>query len=283
MTAKLSWRTNSLRLLNVLVKLMKQFSLCFYIFFLIYLLFWMEDEVLRERVEGINWFHTIDLGDGVITPGQDNSFEKLETLQMPGDLTGKSVLDIGSWDGFFSFEAEKRGAEKILATDSYVWDGRSWGSKEGFLLAREVLGSSVEDKNMDVMDMSPDTLGVFDLVLFLGVLYHLKYPLKALENVASVTGDQLILETFVDLIHIKNPAAAFYQQAELEGDSSSWWAPNPPAVESMLKTAGFKQVKKIYSHPLWFRVGRAMKLRLSNSDSFFNALNQSRVVYHAWK
>ena len=74
----------------------------------------------RPDISCINWFHTIDLGNGVVTPGDDNSPVKLKRLAFPPDLSGKTFLDIGAWDGFFSFEAERRGAARVLATDSYV-------------------------------------------------------------------------------------------------------------------------------------------------------------------
>ena len=82
---------------------------------------------------------------------------------MPASLAGKSVLDVGAWDGFFSFEAERRGASRVLATDSYVWDGsHDWGSKRGFELARTALNSKVEDRVIDVLDLAPDKIGMFD-------------------------------------------------------------------------------------------------------------------------
>lgn len=93
-------------------------------------------DALRLEVSKIKWFHTIDLGNGVITPGEDSTPNKLQTIALPADLKGSSVLDIGAWDGFFSFEAERRGASRVLATDDFCWSGPGWGTKNGFDLAR---------------------------------------------------------------------------------------------------------------------------------------------------
>ena len=137
------------------------------------------DSRVREEIAGIDWYHTIDLGNGIVTPGVDNTRERLPVMQMPPDLTGKSVLDIGAWDGFFSFEAERRGASRVLAVDSFSWHGAGWGTKDGFDCARRVLNSRVEDLEIEVLDLSAATVGTFDLVLFLSVLYHMKHPLLA--------------------------------------------------------------------------------------------------------
>ena len=152
-----------------------------------------DPDALRREVEMIKWWHRIDLGRGIVTPGVDVTPQRLAEIRMPEILSGFTVLDIGAWDGFFSFEAEKRGARRVLATDSFCWTGGGWGTKAGFELARRALRSKVEDKWIEVLDLSPDTVGVFDLVLFLGVLYHMKHPLLALERVASVTGRHLIM------------------------------------------------------------------------------------------
>jgi tRNA (mo5U34)-methyltransferase len=182
-------------------------------------------EWLQAEVAKIHWFHRIDLGQGVITPGQDPSPEKLAFIQMPHDLTGWSVLDIGAWDGYFSFAAKQRGASRVVALDSVSWHGEGWGTKAGFELARRVLGSHVEDEEREVLDIDPETLGEFDLVLFLGVLYHMRHPLLALEKVASVTRNQLILETHVDMLGIDRPVLAFYPDRELADDASNWLVP----------------------------------------------------------
>jgi len=238
---------------------------------------------IRGGMSRIRWWHRIDLGGGIVTPGADNSPEKLKTLHMPHDLRGWTVLDVGAWDGFFSFEAERRGAKKVLATDSYCWEGKGKAAKDGFLFARKVLGSNVKDKKIDVLDLSPKTVGVYDLVLFLGVLYHMRDPMLALEKVSSVTKKMLILETFTDLNDVRRPAAAFYPGGELEGDKTNWWGPNQAAVEGMLKAVGFKRLEKVYEHPPYFRLGRAAKMQLTGKGSFFTAIKHGRVVYHAWK
>ena len=239
---------------------------------------------LRRRVAEINWFHTIDLGHGLVTPGWDDSPSRLARMGIPDDLTGMTVLDIGAWDGFFSFEADRRGAERVLAVDSFSWEGEGWGSKAGFELAREALGSRVESKTIDVLDLSPETVGVFDLVLFLGVLYHMRDPLLALERVASVAGRQLIVDTHVDLIHTRRPAAAFYPGEEMNRDASNWWGPNPAAVEAMLRTVGFSRVE-IVQRPRGFphSVVRGLRRRRKGLDPFRRAVSYGRLTAHAFK
>ncbi len=196
------------------------------------------------EINAIRWFHRIDLGNGVVTPGADiDGRAKIDFHHLPDDLSRRSVLDIGTWDGLFSFEAERRGARRVVATDHYCWSGEGWGTKAGFDLAREILGSKVEDVDVDVMDLDPKRLGTFDLVLFLGVLYHLRHPLLAIEKVAAMTAGMLILGTWVDLAEYDRPAAVFYPDAELGGDPTNWWGLNPRCVEAMLRDVGFKRVE----------------------------------------
>ena len=91
---------------------------------------------LAAKAEAIRWYHTIDLGGGVVTRGIDDSPFRLARLDLPQSLAGLTVLDIGAWDGFFSFEAERRGAARVVAADYFSWHGGGWGSKAGFELAR---------------------------------------------------------------------------------------------------------------------------------------------------
>ena len=197
---------------------------------------------IAHAVEQVTWWHRIDLGQGIITPGVDDSPAKLRGLQMPASLQGLSVLDIGAWDGFFSFEAERRGAARVVAADLYSWEYPRF-NRAGFQLAKKVLQSNVEEIDLDVMEMNTSNPGVFDVVLFMGVLYHMRHPLLALERVFEITRQLLILETHVTWFHLDKPAMVFYPHAELNGDPTNWWGPNPPAVRDMLLDVGFKNVK----------------------------------------
>jgi tRNA (mo5U34)-methyltransferase len=216
---------------------------------------------VRAEIANVNWYHQIDLGDGIVTPGVAETMSRMATLELPMDLSGKSVLDIGAWDGLFSFEAERRGATRVLATDSYCWGGEGWGTQEGFLTARRILGSRVEDMEIDVMDLSPERVGTFDLVLFVGVLYHMRHPFLAIERVASVTGDQLIFDSHTAMTNEPDPVMLFYPGTELNDDPTNWWGPNPPAVEAMLRDVGFRTFER--KHP--------------------ELIPEGRLILHAWK
>jgi len=228
-----------------------------------------EVAALKAQLRTMPWFHSIDLGNGVFTPGQEPTGYKLRRLGMPEDLTGKMVLDIGAYDGFFSFEAERRGAARVLATDCVCWGGQdSYGvrgndNRPCFDLAHKALKSRVESKTIDLFDLSPQSVGRFDLVLFLGVLYHMRHPLLALEKAAAVTSHMLILETHVDMLHERRPAMAFYPGTELNNDPTNWCGPNPPMVEAMLRTVGFRKVRL--------------------HGSIFRGPISQRAIFHAWR
>jgi tRNA (mo5U34)-methyltransferase len=117
------------------------------------------------------------------------------------------------------------------------------------------------------------------------VLYHLRHPLLALERVASVTGDLLILETEVDLALGGRPAMAFYPGEELREDWTNWWGPNPAAVTAMLRAVGFSEVQVVSPNSLPYRAGRAAKrlagaLRTRHSRPLA-AAQQGRITVHA--
>jgi len=245
----------------------------------------LHPDEIKARVAELRWHHSINLGHGIVTPGQDNSGRKLQRLKLPGSLAGKSVLDVGAWDGFFSFEAERRGASRVLATDSYCWDGsHDWGSKRGFELARMVLGSKVEDRTIDVLNLSPEQVGQFDVVLFLGVLYHMKHPLLALEHVASVARDMVVLETAVDMLGTRRAAMAFYAGSELGRDATNWCGPNPVAVVAMLRTVGFKRVEVVSGiRPFYFRYAKAAYMKWKRGLQFWSMTRTDRIIVHAWK
>ena len=240
----------------------------------------MAREELQRQVAEIRWFHRIDLGNGLITPGLDDTAAKLQRVKLPADLTGRSVLDIGAWDGFFSFEAERRGASRVLAVDSFCWSGPGWGSKAGFELARRTLNSKVQDAELEVLDLAPEKIGSFDVVLFFGVLYHMRHPLLALEKVSSVTTSHLILETKVDLLSVSTPAMAFYVGDELNRDPTNWWAPNIPGLCDMLRAVGFRRFEVVAKPGHW--MSRWLRA-LARGKSARREADQGRVTIHAWK
>ena len=229
---------------------------------------------LQEDVDRLPWYHRMELPGGVVTPGVDDPRDRLPLLGIPDDLSGFSVLDVGAWDGFFSFECERRSAERVVAADWFAWREAARGSKASFELAREALGSKVEDVEVRVDELSPERVGTFDLVLFAGVLYHLRDPLPALEAVASVTKGRLILETHVDLVLRRKPAVAFYPARELAGDHTNWWGPNPPAVEGMLRATGFTDVVKVFPRSRAYELARAVRRRSQQGRAVFHAKRQ---------
>ena len=208
----------------------------------------MAKDELQAAVTKMSWFHQIELPHGITTPGIDQSKLKFGALGLPSDMSGKTVLDIGAWDGYFSFACEQRGA-KVLATDHHCWGGKA-NRKHGFDFAKKVLGSSVGEKVIRVEDLSPSSVGTFDIVLFLGVLYHAADPLGYLKLVRSVTKGYAVIETRVDLLEIDKPALAYYPSASLGGDGTNFFGPNALAVAGMCKDVGFSRVETVsHYHP----------------------------------
>jgi tRNA (mo5U34)-methyltransferase len=206
-----------------------------------------DEALLSTLVAGRSWFHTIDLGGGVTTPGVDDSWSKLQLVRFPESLDGKTVLDVGAFDGYFSFESERRGAAHVVAADEFCWSrpGDPMTDGRGFDIAHWALQSRVEKRRIPVEDISPETVGVFDIVLFLGVLYHSPDPLGYLRNVRSVCREQLILETHVDALDQERPMMVFYPGTTLNGDASNHWGPNRQCVVDMLHEVGFRRVELV--------------------------------------
>jgi len=247
------------------------------------------DELIR-RVNEVRWFHSIPLREGLVTPGEDNSMDKLGQVCLPADLTGKSVLDIGAWDGFFSFQAEKNGAERVLATDYFSWSGPGWGTKDGFNLAHEALNSKVESMEIDAMDITPEKLGgKFDVVMFLGVLYHLQDPMGGLRVASEVCNELLIVETHVDDLHRWKPSMVYFPGDSLNNDDTNYWAPNVAAMKGMLKDLGFSRVEVVYPKRPWLRYSlpvrflSALKGVVERRGPFRQTIHQGRMSFHAYR
>ncbi|HEY1757608.1 MAG TPA: methyltransferase domain-containing protein [Bryobacteraceae bacterium] len=194
----------------------------------------VESEI--ARLQTLGWYHSIELPGGRVIPGiqtLDQLRTRLSQFPVPQDLRGKRVLDIGAWDGWFSFELEKRGAS-VVAADAV--------QSERFLEARDLLGSKVEFVLSDVYDLNPAELGHFDVILFLGVLYHLKHPLLALEKVCALATDLVCVESYVTDDGKKTnrkPSMEFYETTELGGQFDNWVGPNAACLLSFCRAAGF--------------------------------------------
>ncbi len=256
----------------------------------------MEKDKLLAKVNEIQWCHSIDLGDGVVTPGLSKT-RPLGDHELPA-MEGKSVLDIGGWDGLNSFLAEKRGAKRVVTLDHYVWgvdmsqrnlywekckekgtfpdyrldETEFWDptlpGRAGFDLAKEALGSKVEAKVGDFMKVPVDEIGVFDVVLFLGVLYHLRDPLGALEKVRSLTKEVAVIETSAIVVpgYEGESLVRYYSADELDGDFGNYFGLSEEALVSMLKCVGFQSTVTVAGPPVvkstLFRKTRSKVYRL---------------------
>jgi tRNA (mo5U34)-methyltransferase len=234
---------------------------------------------VAERVQALGWYHSIDLGDEIVTPGQ--SVATPLTPSQLSDMRNRTVIDIGAWDGYYSFLAERCGASRVVALDHYAW-GVDMGARQqywaecaargelpdhsrdlvdfwnpdlpgraGFDLAREVLHSKVEPVVADFMTTELDSLGTFDVVLYLGVLYHIKEPLTALERVRRVTREVAVVETeAIDVAGYEDQELVrFVAGNEVNGDFGNWYVPSIVALRSLCRTAGFSRVETVVGPP----------------------------------
>lgn len=208
------------------------------------------DRDLRQQVDALRWFHQIDFGDGVRSPGwiKASKIRRMAKLIFDRSMAGKSVLDIGCWDGAYSIEAVRRGAGRVLATDNYVWhDG--WGDRRALELVRSRLAPQMEVLDAPVESLTVDRVGRFDVVLFCGVFYHLRHPFAALEQVATLASEVLVVESRIVAPFSRRPFMRFYPGRELDGDPTNWWAPNRACMEAMLRDLGFRRVT--FRRPDW--------------------------------
>jgi tRNA (mo5U34)-methyltransferase len=234
---------------------------------------------LRKQVdEHPNWYHQIELAPGLVTPGSHPSAEALKTLDamgLPRDAKGLRVLDVGCRDGFFAFEMERRGAT-VTGLDYADPD------VTGFGIASRGLGSRVEYVVANVYDLTPDRFGTFDLVLFLGVLYHLRNPLLALDRMRHVMkpGSLVFVETHIlsgrGAGASDEPLWRFYPRDELRRDHTNKWAPNLPGLLRALEEC---QIEVLHAQPsgerAWVR-GRAV---VENALEYYRVLDSASGMF----
>jgi tRNA (mo5U34)-methyltransferase len=201
-----------------------------------------ELDALTARTDFL-WHQRFELAPGIFSPGANDVDWLLHTAGVPTDLTGASVLDIGTTNGGAAFTLERRGASKVVATD--IVDPMHFG----FEAIRSALGSNVEFRQLSVYELSRVMQEQYDYVVFWGVLYHLRHPLLALDNVRAMTAGTAYLETAVcdgelpELAETKT--VRFYRRDELGGDSSNWFAPTTSTLIDWCHTCGFEPTNAI--------------------------------------
>jgi tRNA (mo5U34)-methyltransferase len=218
---------------------------------------------LQSRVAALPWHHSIDLGGGVVTSGNKSVAQCNDEAALIFDridLRGRSVLDIGAWNGFFSFEAKRRGAGRVLATDSYCWAHPDIKGREAFEIARSALGFEIDSQEIDAADLSAETVGKFDIVLYLGVFYHRYDAIESLAKVARLAKELLIVETHLELRNVDVPAMVFFPGRELAQDPTNWWGPNEHCMKALLQGHGFGEIE-MTAHPA----------------------GSNRAIFHAWR
>jgi tRNA (mo5U34)-methyltransferase len=231
----------------------------------------IQRNLVEQKIKELGpWFHNFQVAEGVWTnpesgPGPqypDSRWKVVEPL-LP-DLSGKSVLDIGCSSGFFSLKLKELGAGYVLGVDA----GEQPKAIDQARFAADTLGLDVDFRTHSVYDLQ--SIGrQFDIVLFMGVLYHLRHPLLALEAIRPLCLGTAIVQTIttshkrsfkeLDASDLQNsslhspllddsryPAMRFVEGA-LDHDVTCWFIPNPQAVMSMLRSCGFKPEKVAYS------------------------------------
>ena len=184
------------------------------------------------------WLQRWQIEPGLVTPGTADADLLVERLGLPADLSGLTVLDIGAFDGAISFVCERRGAARVVAQDLQI--------RSTLRLLHDYLGSSVEFHEGSVYQLDPARIGQFDVVIFSGVLYHMRYPLLAIDRMRGVAKDRVFVETHC--ANVSMPPSAppeyrypmmFYERDEVNGDYSNWHGPAPGTVMAMFRSAGF--------------------------------------------
>ncbi len=206
------------------------------------------------------WYNTIELGNGLLSRGHFDHRSVVDRYGIPRSLEGKTALDVGTGDGFFAFEMERRGAKRVVAIDvarvgdcdwlprmrsriGALSDVQSW--PDHFRMAHAMRGSRVEHRYCSVYDLSPYTVGTFDVVFCGSLLVHLQNPLLALQRIRSVTRELAVVETAVDeegeALLPGRPVMSFGAPGpESEaGDSNTFWLCSTAALRRMLEYADF--------------------------------------------
>lgn len=209
-----------------------------------------------ERVRAQSWYHTLELAPGVVTDGWFDLRDQVGRYGIPERLDGLRVLEVGTWDGFWAFELESRGAAEVVALDLDDERELDWPARRrpetfpeqprgaGFRLASELRGSQVRRVNRSIYDATPSELGTFDLVFCSAVLVHLRDQLLALERMAALCDGQLILAEEYDRLTGLVPFPVSRYLADRD-KAVVFWLPSIRTWKRMAWTAGFKRVEQV--------------------------------------
>jgi tRNA (mo5U34)-methyltransferase len=215
---------------------------------------------IEQRIAGIRWYHSIRLGNGVVTPGIFDHVPFLSKHPLPERMDGMRVLDVGTFDGFWAFEFERRGAAEVVALDigkrrdldlqPRIRNGLTSEELQeefgrGFLTAREILESKVKRELLSVYDISPERLGKFDIVNVGSILLHLLNPVKALDSVRSVVSG------YASIAECYSPRIPFKLLRYLGGvNHTAWWSFSLGCLQQMIIDAGFEPVQLVAKYGL---------------------------------
>jgi tRNA (mo5U34)-methyltransferase len=217
---------------------------------------------VRAEVGKTTWYHTIELPQGIRTPGIYDTIDTLRHVPLPASLAGKRCLDVATNNGFWAFEMEKRGADEVVAMDlAGDWDKAEFPagvremlesseidpSEHGFEIARSALDSKVDFRAMSVYELDPEEVGTFDFVFLGALLLHLRDPIRALTAIRTVTKGTLFVNEAVSIpLSLLRPRSPTVRLIGAGG--ANWWVPNVAALKRMLVAAGFevRQVGRPY-------------------------------------
>jgi tRNA (mo5U34)-methyltransferase len=179
------------------------------------------------------WYHTFEIYPGIWTPGVYDASGTLKELNLPNDMKGKRVLEIGPADGYFTKVLSERGAT-VVALD-YAGKGHF-----GFEVMEQLSGRTFDFRKCNVFDIDSTTLGVFDVVICLGVLYHLPDPVRGLWKLSGIETKRFILETLISTKYGDQCVAEYLPGISPNGDYTNFWAPTSKCCEKILEDIGFR-------------------------------------------
>jgi tRNA (mo5U34)-methyltransferase len=223
-----------------------------------------EPEVKATQAAHLYWYHVIDLGNGEVTPGFVDHRPWLQLYGLPESLAGKRCLDVATFDGFWAFEMERRGAAEVVGIDLHSRADsdfpQNWRREfmsvvpnhikgEGFTYAKRALHSKVRRRILSVYEMSPEKIGTFDFVFMSDLLLHLRDPFRALENLWTVTkpgGTAIIADAYdVELEASGQGLASRFQVVLDDYSGCHWWSNSVSALNGMIHGARFEDVEEI--------------------------------------